>query len=83
MRPMIDNIRNRNLWILLNKIWKTNFFSFNNVSKMNYRESAFRLQWTWTFYKYTAYRNEKFRLVKRKKFFYNTAIFSRYQDHLT
>ena len=50
---------------------------------MNYRESAFKLQLTRTFYKYTVYRNEKFRLVKRKKFFYNTAIFSRYQDHLT
>ena len=56
---MIDNIRNRNLWIILNKIWKTNFLSFNNVSEMNYRESAFKLQWTWTVY---------------KKFFYNTAI---------
>ena len=49
---------------------------------MNYRETAFKLQWTWTVYKYTVYRNEKFRLVKSKKFFYNTAILSRYHVHL-
>ena len=75
---MIDNIKNRNLWILLNKIWK----QIASALTMSVKWIIEKVLWTWTVYKYTVYRNEKFRSVKSEKFFYNTAILS-YHDHLT